>query len=174
MNSSAHHLKVVSGPRAKVLLTRVGVSAAYLPQEAPPAIQEFVGLWDTGATQSVITRKIVDALSLVTVGPTPVHHVQGLSYSNAYLISLAFLQSKVRFNELRVTEGLLPADVDLLIGMDVVSSGDLLITNFRGHTELHFQCPANGVDHLARAIKTFPKNAKPMPVVQPGPTKPAP
>ena len=42
-------------------------------------MEEFVAIWDTGATHSVITQRVVDACALKPIGTTTVSHAQGVT-----------------------------------------------------------------------------------------------
>ena len=113
---------VVDALRANIM-----VGAAYAAPEKPPQQLQFLGIWDTGATNSVITERVVNALGLKTIGITRIQNTQGFAFPNTYLISLCLPEGNVRFPNLRATEGKM-VGFDVLIGMDMISQGDLLIT----------------------------------------------
>src|SRR5688572_25689815 len=79
----------------------------------------YKGIWDTGATSSVITQKIVDDLKLQPTGVTKVNGVQGEDISPVYLVDF-LLPLGVIIPGLRVTLGKLPEGNDALVGMDVI------------------------------------------------------
>ena len=58
----------------------------------------------------------------------------------------------------KVTEGNLPEHTDLLIGMDVITIGDFVITNFEGKTKMSFGIPSSHSYDYAETIKD--KNEK--------------
>lgn len=126
---------------ARVLKTPCLASIAHNPvkDESHPKI-EFIGLWDTGATGSVITKNVVESLGLVPIGETKVFHANGDSIVNVYLINIV-LKTGVQFPFTTVTEGILPG-ADLLIGMDIISKGDFSISNFGGETIFTFRTPS--------------------------------
>ncbi len=98
------------------------------------------GLWDTGATGSVITKRVADNLGIKPIGRTKVNHADGSTETNVYLVNIV-LPSNVTINGVRVTEGKL-TEVDVLIGMDVIRLGDFSITNFNGNTVATFRTPS--------------------------------
>lgn len=57
-----------------------------------------------------------------------------------YAINL-FLPNQVAFQFVKVTEGVL-SGFDLLIGMDVITTGDFSITNVGGKTTFSFRVPS--------------------------------
>ncbi len=100
----------------------------------------FIGLWDTGATGSVITQSVAAACQLHPISFANVHHVGGKQVSPVYLVNLA-LPNNLIISNLRVVEGDV-AGADLLIGMDVICMGDFAITNRNGITTFSFRIPS--------------------------------
>src|SRR3954471_12495542 len=74
-----------------VLTTEVAVGPAFDPTigEGPPALNKYVAIWDTGATGSVITQRVVDAGGLIPIGMALCHGVQGEHTTEVYLVSIA-------------------------------------------------------------------------------------
>ncbi len=139
----------------RTLKSAISVSA-YNPAGIP-AFLDFKGLWDTGATGSVITQKVVDALKLSPIDFVTVHHVQGESpLTEVYIVDFA-LPNKVGLSGLRVTKGVL-GDIDVLIRMDVIGSGDFAVSNFDGKTVFTFRAPS--IQH-ADFTGNMPKPAVP-------------
>ncbi len=108
-----------------------------------PAVVPFAAIWDTGATNSVITQAVVDACGLVATGMTKVDHVDGSSQAETYLVNI-WLPNKVAFSGVRVTKGTLTGHANILIGMDIISKGDFAVTNFNGITKFSFRFPSVG------------------------------
>jgi hypothetical protein len=98
-------------------------------------------IWDTGATKSVITQKIVDALALPEIGVQQVSTVGGILEATEHLVDL-WLPNGVRIIELPVLKGFISPTYDILIGMDVISTGDFCITNFQGKSMFTFRMPS--------------------------------
>jgi hypothetical protein len=84
---------------------------------------------------------VVDKLKLPLVGQRKVHHADGEGISPVYLASVQ-LPNQVRFTNLRVTVGKLTG-FDVLIGMDIMTQGDLAITNLNGNTVFTFRMPSS-------------------------------
>ena len=102
--------------------------------------QEWVALWDTGATNSVITQKVVDALGLQPVGQVPCSTPQGSYNAWVYYIDVK-LPSSVIIPKLQVTLGQ-PFGCDILVGMDIIGRGDFAVSNFEGRTIFTFRTPS--------------------------------
>jgi hypothetical protein len=109
------------------------------------------GLWDTGATNTSITAKLAAALNLQVVGVCEVTHAGGKTdRANRYLVNL-FLPNNVGVVGVMVTECLLPNDFDVLIGMDIISTGDFAVTHFNGSTVFSFRTPSiEAIDFVKR------------------------
>jgi predicted aspartyl protease len=128
---------------ARVLMSDCGICVAYDPLSGKPhpKVEKFNAIWDTGATGTVITKKVVDALGLKPVSKTKVRHANGESIVNVYYINL-FLPNQVAFKFIPVTEGILGDDANVLIGMDVITKGDFAVTNYNGKTTFSFRVPS--------------------------------
>ena len=146
MSSFVPHnaLTVKANGLARVIQTLVKVSLPVASAEEAAqrniTIRDYQGIWDTGATNSVITKKVVDELGLKPTGVVEVHHAHGKTNANVYLVNI-ILPNKVVLPIIRVTEGVLN-EVDLLIGMDVITQGDFSITNKNGKTTMSFRIPS--------------------------------
>jgi len=130
---------------ARVLISQCGICEAYdaLSGKPHPRIANFNAIWDTGATGTVITKKVVDELGLKPVRKTKVRHANGEAIVNVYYINL-FLPNQVAFKFIPVTEGILGDDASVLIGMDVITMGDFAVSNFNGKTTFSFRVPSIG------------------------------
>lgn len=110
----------------------VGVCEAFDPDSGgqhPPWFT-YRGIWDTGASGSVITKKVVGDLGLQSVNRVQVSTAAGVRESDVYLVNVA-LPSAVGFKGLPVTDGDIRG-VDVLIGMDIICLGDFAITHEEG------------------------------------------
>jgi len=100
----------------------------------------YKALWDTGATNSVITQDIVDGLSLKPIGMTKVHTASHTVDAEVYMISI-LLPNKICIPNLRVTKGNITG-YPMLIGMDVINKGDFAVTHHQGKTSFSFRSPS--------------------------------
>jgi hypothetical protein len=144
------------------------VTPAYV--EAPSALA-YVGtikpikvnaIWDTGATDSVITRQIVELLALVPTGRTIVRGVNSEMEVFTYFVNIG-LPNRIMIENVKVTECELNSPgIDILIGMNIIQLGDLAITNGKGYTVFSFAMPSfvNPVDLLDKANAINPKPKK--------------
>ena len=127
---------------ARVLISKVAIAdpiKSRLNDEIPKPV-EFESIWDTGATGTVITKKVVNALELIPTGGVEVSTANGKCYVNTYVIDL-WLPNKICIQGLTVTEGNF-SSADLLIGMDVINQGDFAVSNYKGKTTFSFRWPS--------------------------------
>ena len=101
---------------------------------------EYKAIWDSGATNTVISQEIIRALALEPIGVTLVNTSGGIRQTYTYLIHVT-LENRVQFQHIRVTEGSIYG-ADVLIGMDIITQGDLAITNKDKMTTFSFQVPS--------------------------------
>lgn len=100
----------------------------------------FQAIWDTGATNSVVSPTVVQTCGLKPVGVVQVNTANGQRLSQVYVVSI-FLPNRVLINNVRVTEGTITG-ADVLIGMDIITQGDFVITNKNKKTLFSFQMPS--------------------------------
>jgi len=103
--------------------------------------KQFLAIWDTGATNSVITQKVVQECGLSPISMVKVHTASGEALSNVYLVSI-WLPNKVIIPQIRVSEGTISGDAEVLIGMDIINRGDFAVTNKDGKTNFTFRIPS--------------------------------
>ena len=75
------------------LINHVYISQPVKPSpriEKPPDAKKYKALWDTGATGSVITLKVVNDCGLKPIALAKVHHAKGESTTNVYLVTAPF------------------------------------------------------------------------------------
>ena len=96
-------------------------------------------LWDTGAVTSVIDRSFAAKLGLSPFGTGRAYTAQGFYESSMYLVDV-LLPNDIIVKGLRVGDGEFQG-FDMLIGMDVISLGDLHLTN-GGNTVFKFASPS--------------------------------
>src|SRR4030066_732103 len=130
--------------KVRVLITPVLISPAFDPKTTNPFPEhkQYNGIWDTGATNTVISRKVVDDLALKPIGMTLIRHAKGEDMSEVYFVNIA-LPNKVGFSQIRVTEGILSGG-DVLVGMDIITRGDFAVTHKDAKTTFSFRFPCIG------------------------------
>ena len=157
-----HALTVEYTGIASEIRSPVGVSLAYDPRSGlpEPAISDYQAVWDTGATCTVVSQKLIADLNLQPIGTTPNYTVGETRTAWVYLVNI-YLPSNVRFPGLRVIDSdLTQSDddrYDVLIGMDVIGRGDFSITNFEGKTCMSFETPSYRKTDFVKQINSSRK-----------------
>jgi predicted aspartyl protease len=128
-----------------VLRTEISVSIAFDPlrQTTHPEFKKFFAIWDTGATNTVISDKVVKKCGLKPISMAKVYTASEKDgvLCNVYLVNI-IIPNKIGFSQVRVTEGSLFGDCDLLIGMDIITTGDFSLTNKDSKTMFSFRWPS--------------------------------
>jgi len=142
-----HPLTIDFGSRALEIATDAKVSMAYdanrMPNIPHPPQIPCKAVWDTGAMSSVITPALAQKLGLFSLGLVKMHHANGDSMVNTYMINL-LLPNKMEVSTLYVMEGDM-TDTDILIGMDIITMCDFAITNKDGKTVFSFDIPSTRI-----------------------------
>lgn len=127
------------------LITEIGICEFFDPKNLvgkPPNLFKTTALWDTGATNSIITRQTAEELNLKPIGRIKINHGGGQSEHSTHLVNL-MLPNQVGIVGVQVTE--MEHIVDnfgVIVGMDVIIRGDLSITNYEGKTCFSFRIPS--------------------------------
>lgn len=148
-------LTLKASGRTDRIISDLEVCPAFDPQKPPTPLPPRIktkALWDTGASRSVLTTDLVKALKLSAVGTSQVHHGDGSSTRNIYLVNF-YLPNGVGMLGVLASE--FPASHShfaALIGMDVIGLGDFSITNVGGQTWMSFRTPSHAaVDYVVEA-----------------------
>ncbi len=129
--------------RVRRVTTDVQVSEGYElanPPAALPSACTVSALWDTGATGSVIAPSVVTALGLSQKGVARVEHADGVNpTAPTYLVNIT-LPNRVCVAGVLVTATAITG-FEAVIGMDIISMGDLSLTHADGKTWMSFRIP---------------------------------
>ncbi len=107
-----------------------------------PEISWKKALWDTGATQCSISDRLATQLDLPQVDFVDVATAAGVIQLPVYKIHL-ILPNNLVFHDLEVVGFMYTDDdCDLIIGMDIMTQGDLSLTNMEGRTVFSFRIPS--------------------------------
>ena len=110
------------------------------------------GLWDTGAQNSAITKKAAQTLGIIGLKKANVRGVHGTQEVNVYFIEIILNNPNITVKCLVTECDELSNDgsVDLLLGMNVISKGDFVVSNFDGKTSMTFRVPSlQDTDYVA-------------------------
>lgn len=121
------------------------------------------GIWDTGATNTVITQNVVKQLGLKETGKTLTNTASEKNKQVSTYIVDVYLKPDLRIMGVQVTEGTLVDGIDCLIGMDIIALGDFSITNYLKKTTMSFRIPSlHEIDYNAAqtGVKTGPEQIK--------------
>jgi len=147
---------------AMVLTSPVRIKEAFDPKISQPAepTKEYDAIWDTGATKTAISNKVVQECGLKPTGMCKVRTAAGETDACTYFVSI-YLPNKVcSIPQLRVTEVNI-SGADVLIGMDIIANGDFAVTNHKGKTNLSFRMPSiECIDFVKQGPTTIEANGR--------------
>ena len=106
----------------------------------------FGALWDTGANMSAISSHVAQTLNLAPISYVSMETANGRCEVPLYIIDL-MLPGGNSVKRVKVI-GINMDVCDALIGMDVITMGDFLLTN-APNTKFEFRIPSIGAPPLA-------------------------
>lgn len=164
-----HAFTTKANGQLREIITEIGVSTPFVDlviKKNDERIYRTKALWDTGATNCVVTKKTAVALNLKPISVNKVFHAGGETTANVYLLNI-YLPNNILIPSVRVTECADTAgDFGVIIGMNVITQGDFALTNLNSHTTFSFRIPSvKTVDYVEDAkilkeatIKTAGRN----------------
>ena len=135
------------------LITDILIAPTYSQQNNAYIPRLRRGLWDTGASRSTISQRVVDDLHLVPAGQCTISTANGAATVNTYLVDIA-LPNQVTVKDVLVSCANIGNDNDALIGMDIICVGDFSITNVGGKTKFSFRIPSMEEIDYVKDIKS--------------------
>lgn len=96
-------------------------------------------VWDTGATNTLVSSQVVEALGLAPIEKSLVEGVGGIIESVVYNISI-YLADNIVFKNVKALCSDI-GDYDLVVGMDIIAQGDFVISNNNGQVCFSFRYP---------------------------------
>lgn len=142
------------------LITPVRICIAHIPTQGKfhPPVKIINALWDTGATCTTISKKVADTLGLTPFRFEDVYHAQGMGKAKVYKANI-ILPNDIEFPALSVLEGDLHG-CDALIGMDIITQGDFVLTHRDGKTVFSFQIPSTHRYDFVKQSAVMQENGK--------------
>lgn len=141
---------------SRALVTKATIHQAFDPKKTKsiPQGKKYNAVWDTGATNTVITKKVAQECGLKSISMTQVHTAGGTINCSVYLVNI-MLPNEVTVQMLRVTEAELTGDFEVLIGMDIITLGDFAITNKNKKTTFSFRIPSTETIDFVKRLPTL-------------------
>jgi len=158
--------------KTRILFSEIQIAHPFAPSSTPKPLspvsipkslspEKYRGIWDTGATGSAITQKVIDDVGLKPTGMVKVNTASQKGVpTEVYLVSV-FLPNRVCIPQLKVTRANL-VGTEVLLGMDIISQGDFAVTNENGKTVLSYRLPSTTcLDFVKEQPSTIPQITKP-------------
>jgi len=97
-------------------------------------------MWDTGATNTLISSKIIKALGLKPFGKSGLSSANGVIETDTYLVHVGIPSGSIVTNILALEDD--NEDYEVVIGMDIITQGDFAFSNKDGHSTFSFRIPS--------------------------------
>ncbi len=130
--------------RIVAIITPINLSLPFDPKNTQiDTVNRVIAnaLWDTGATNCCITKEKADEVGLKPFTKAPVSYGRGTKYEDVYKLNIVLPNgvgiARINATECDSTQG----NFDFIIGMDIITMGDLAITNVGGFTTVSFRFP---------------------------------
>lgn len=110
------------------------------PQDPERFISDCIGIIDTGATSSMISADLAEQLELEPYGTISISGVHGTENAKLFRCDIIFGSDYILpGHSVSAAEG--DAGFDLLIGMDILTMGEMYVSNQAGKTFFRFGIP---------------------------------
>lgn len=127
----------------RILSTDVAIAIPGTIRKNTAKAKIYKAVWDTGATSTCITPKVVKEIGLKPSGKTHINGADGKIKKAVatYKIDMILTQ-KTLVQGINAAELVNLKSCDILIGMDVITLGDFSITNEKRKTIFSFRTPS--------------------------------
>lgn len=143
--------------RNRIIIDKCFVALPFV--DFKPTEVEYKALWDTGAMSTCISANIADKMGLIATDYTRVVGANNVPFdAPLYDVQIKMGSYLIPFH--RVIGLPMGDEYDLIIGMDIITQGDLSITNYDGHTVVTFRTPSlERIDYVSE-LREFLKCKK--------------
>lgn len=119
---------------------------------------DFVGIWDTGATGTVISSTLRNNLRLPQAGYTEMSTANGVNKVEQCIASITLISGvHIPILTVCVIEDKFLNGASALIGMDVITQGDFSVSTHDRKTTMSFRIPSQGKIDYVKHSDTFNK-----------------
>lgn len=101
-------------------------------------------MWDTGSSGTVISSDLVKKLGLSPIGKSMVKSSGSSFKSGVYNLELLLAEKQIFRLQVTESDQLNNSDMDVLIGMDVITLGDFAISTVGEEICFSFRYPSQG------------------------------
>lgn len=100
-------------------------------------------MWDTGASFTCISNKIIQELNLQSFDVIKMHTPSGIDIRELYHVGIKLPTETVYIEDVVVADSEIDKQgLDVLIGMDIITMGDFSVSNYNGKTVFSFRFPS--------------------------------
>jgi predicted aspartyl protease len=142
----------------RVLISRARVWQAKSLNPPQPIEIEAAAIWDTGAMMTAVSPQLADRLKLIPISKVTISSAGDRFDADVYKIDV-LLPNGFRILGVNASRAKNIDGADMLIGMDIIATGDFAVTNADQRTWFSFRNPSDTVhiDYVADAIQVTQK-----------------
>ncbi len=109
-------------------------------------VKESKAVWDTGATGTTISQEIVNELGLIASGITWVKYANGYGQNQLTYVVDVGLPNGVTIPGIQATvaDPGIDEGIHVLLGMDIIQTGDFIVNTSGERTKIVFRVPSGG------------------------------
>lgn len=129
---------------AREIITPIRIKSSSLLSSVPQIFHNTKAIWDTGATNSVISSTLAKEMGLIPIGKANTIGVHGQNVVDRYLVDVEIMQKVIIVN-LEVSSGIVGPDgnqIGFLVGMDIIAQGDFALTMENRKSVFTFRFPS--------------------------------
>jgi hypothetical protein len=127
---------------AGIIPSSVLIESGELDADDDSRVQWVNALWDSGATNSCISKNLAERLELGALGVVKMATASQIVETPVYLAHLV-LPNHFALTDIKLLEfSEVSSGCDIIIGMDIINRGDFSITNLGGKTLFSFRMPS--------------------------------
>lgn len=130
--------------------TKTLVLDTLLEVRAEKCKKEVKATWDTGASRTIISNRLAECLRLEKIADTKMTTASGETGTKKYYVDLILPNGCTVKNVVVMSGDFGETDVDVLLGMDIITLGDFAISNLEGNTVFSFRMPPGDIIDFAR------------------------
>ena len=124
----------------KRIITTVNICNTFIDQ---PKNSTENALWDTGATISAITPKLVKDLGFIPVGTMAISGITG-ALDVEFILAAIQLPGGILRQNIKMAVCDFSQNINIILGMDIITLGDFELLNGNNSTVFSFTSPPSG------------------------------
>ena len=112
--------------------------------------KQFTAIWDTGAMTTNISENVVKYFNLKQISSAMLWSIYATKPRPTYQVNIELPGGFRYFGLSVIGVEQIAQNVDVIVGMDIISLGDFAVSNYNGKTSFSFRFPSQGSINLTK------------------------